>query len=96
MKNLPLNKLWAFPRGSVVKKSAFSAGDVGWITGSERFPGGEHDNPLQCSCLDNLMDRGAWWDPVHRVPELDTTEATGPVNRSKKGPLWTASKHSIG
>ena len=32
-----------------------------------RLPGGEHSNPLQYSCLENLMDRGAWWVVVHRV-----------------------------
>ena len=31
------------------------------IPGSGRSPGGEHGNPLQCSCLENPMDRGAWW-----------------------------------
>ena len=39
-----------------------------------RSPGGGHGNPLQYSCLEIPMDRGAWW--VHRVMELDTTEAT--------------------
>ena len=37
------------------------------------IPGGEHGNPLQYSCLDNLMDRGAWRATVHRVTESDTT-----------------------
>ena len=41
--------------------------------GSGRSPGGGHGNPLQYSCLENLMDRGAWLDTVHRVSELDTT-----------------------
>ena len=36
------------------------AGDSGSIPGSGRSPGGGHGNPLQCSCLDNPMDRGAW------------------------------------
>ena len=38
-----------------------SAGDTGLIPGSGRSPGGGHGNPLQCSCLENPMDRGAWW-----------------------------------
>ena len=50
--------------------------DVGWIPGSERAPGGGHGNPLQYSCLEKPMDRGAWWATVHRVMESDTTEAT--------------------
>ena len=61
---------------------------MGWITGSERSPGGVHDNPLQCFCLENPMDREAWWDPVHRVPELETTKTTGHVNKSQKGLCW--------
>ena len=47
------------------------------ISGSGRSPGGEHGNPHQCSCLENPMDRGAWWDTVHGVTkEPDTTEVT--------------------
>ena len=41
-------------------------GDVGSISGSERFPGGGHGNPLQYSCLENPMDRGEWRATVHR------------------------------
>ena len=37
------------------------------IPGSGKFPGGEHDNPLQYSCLENPMERGAWQAPVHGV-----------------------------
>ena len=36
---------------------------------SRVHPGGGHGNPLQCSCLENPMDRGAWWATVHRVPQ---------------------------
>ena len=50
-----------FPHSSVHKESACSAGDgdSSSIPGSGRFPGGRHDNPLQYSCLENPMDRGA-------------------------------------
>ena len=41
-----------------------------------RSPGGGNGNPLQYPFLENPMDRGAWWATVHRVAELDTTEAT--------------------
>ena len=61
------------------KKLPASAGDVrdtGSIQGLGRSPGGGHDNPLQYSCLENLMDRGAQQATVHRVAELDMTEAT--------------------
>ena len=54
----------------VVRKLPASAGDIrdlGLIPGSGRFPGGGHGNPLQYSCLENPMDRGAWPVTVHRV-----------------------------
>jgi len=41
--------------------------DVGLIPGSGKSPGGGHRNPLQSSCLENSMDRGAWWTTVCRV-----------------------------
>uniref|UniRef100_A0AC11EA65 Uncharacterized protein n=1 Tax=Ovis aries TaxID=9940 RepID=A0AC11EA65_SHEEP len=41
--------------------------DMGLILGLERSPRGGHGNPLQYSCLENPMDRGAWWATVHRV-----------------------------
>ena len=41
--------------------------DAGLLPGSGRSPGEGHDNPLQYSCLENPMDRGAWWATVHRV-----------------------------
>ena len=41
--------------------------DVGSITGSGRSPGGENNNPLQYSCLENPKDKGSWWDMVYRV-----------------------------
>ena len=44
-------------------------GDAGSIPGSGRSPAGGNGNPLQCSCLDNPMDRGAWRATVHRVPK---------------------------
>ena len=52
------------------------AGNTGLIPGSGRSPGGGHGNSLQYCCLENPMDRGAWWATVHRVAESDTTEAT--------------------
>ena len=50
--------------------------DVGLIPGPGRSPGGGHGNPLQYSCLENLMNRGDWRATVHRDAEPDTTEAT--------------------
>ena len=62
----------------VVKSLPANAQDVrtaGSIPESGRSPGGGHGNPLQYSCLENPVDRGAWRATVHRVAEWDTTEA---------------------
>ena len=59
-----------FPDGSVVKKlpaNAGDAGDVGSIPGSGRSPRGGHSKPLQYFCLENPMDRGAWWAAARGV-----------------------------
>ena len=59
-----------FPDGASGKEPAWQCRRVlGLTLGSGRFPGGEHDNPLQYSCLENPMDRGAWWATVHKVAE---------------------------
>ena len=63
-----------FPGGSVGKETVCNAGDPDLIPGTGRFPGGEHGNPLQYSCLGH--PRGAWWTTVHGVSEeLGTTES---------------------
>ena len=54
----------------MVKNLLANAGDVrdaALIPGSGRSPGGGHGNPLQYFCLENLMNRGAWWATVHSV-----------------------------
>ena len=56
-----------FPGGSVVKNLPANAGDEGSIPGSGGSPGEGNGNPLQYSCLENPMERGAWWATVHRV-----------------------------
>ena len=61
VKNLPANA------GNIT-----GAGSIPWLG---RSPGEEPGNPLQESCLENGMDRGAWWAIVHRVAETDTAEA---------------------
>jgi len=61
-----------FPGGASGKHLPASEEDVrdsGSISGSGRFPGGGHGNPLQYSCLENPMDRGAWRAAVHGVTE---------------------------
>ena len=63
----------------MVKNPPANAGHIrkaDLIPGSGRSPGGGHGNPLQYSCLGNLMDRGTWWTAVHGVTKLDTTEVT--------------------
>ena len=49
-----------------------SVGDLGLISGSERSPGGGHGNPLQYFCLENSMDREAWWATVQRAAKSQT------------------------
>ena len=69
-------------RARVVRNPPTNAGDVrgtGSIPGSRRSPEAEHGNPLQYSCLENPMGRGAWWAAVHGDTELDTTEVTEPT-----------------
>ena len=65
------NKSWetigCFPGGSDGKASACNAEDAGLIPGSGRSPGEGTGNPLQYYCLENSMDRGAWWATVHGV-----------------------------
>ena len=63
----------------MVKYMPASSGDLrvaGSIPGSGRSPGEGHGNPLQYSCLENPMNRGAWWAIDHRIAELDITEMT--------------------
>jgi len=68
-----------FPSGSDGKKSASNAGNLGLIPGSGRSPGEGHGNPLQYSCLENPMDRGAWQAAVHGVTR---------VEHDKPPPVW--------
>ena len=58
--------LWTFPGGSDDKESACNVVDLGSTSGSGRSPGEENGYPLQLSCLENPMDRGAWQATVHR------------------------------
>ena len=64
-----------FPNTSVGKESACNAVDTGdgsSIPGSGRCPAEGNGNPLQYSCLENPMDRGAWWATVHGVTKSQT------------------------
>ena len=63
-----------FPGGSLVKTLPTNAGDADSTSGSERCLGRGKNNPLHCSCLENSMDRGAWWATVHGVAGSWTTQ----------------------
>ena len=67
--------MWVSQEALVVKNLSANTGDikdVGSIPGSGRSPGGEHGKPLQYSCPENPMDRGAWQAIVHRVTKNQT------------------------
>ena len=72
---LCIQQAWAAPVALVVKNPPAGAGDVrdsGSIPGWGRHPGEGNGNPLQCSCLENAMDREAWWAAVHGVAHSPT------------------------
>ena len=65
-----LTEILGFSGGSVVKNPPANAGDIrdpGSIPGLGRSSGEGHGNPLQYSCLENPLDRGAWWATIHGV-----------------------------
>ena len=72
-----------FRGGWVVKNPSANGGDVGLIPGSGRSPGEGNGNPLQHSCLGNLMDRGAWWVTVHGVASVRHDLGTKQQQQSK-------------
>ena len=69
----PNGKMSSFPGGWLSgQKSACHTGDMCGRCGWGRFPGERNDNPLQYSCLGNLMDRGDWWATVHGIANSQT------------------------
>ena len=70
------NLLCSFPGGSDGKVSVYDVGDLGSITGLGRSLEEGNGNPLQYYCLENHMDRGAWWATVHGVAKSQTDWAT--------------------
>ena len=74
----PLSSIMGFLGDSVVKNLPANAGDEGDaspIPVSRRFPGGWNGSPLQYSCLEKPMDRGAWWTIVHRITKSQTWQS---------------------
>ena len=69
---LNISVYMGFSGDSAVKNLPANAGDVGSIPGSGKSPGEEHGNPRQCSCLENIMDKGAWRATVHGVRGTQT------------------------
>ena len=84
--------LTGFPGSSADKESAYSAGNLGLIPGSGRFPGEGNGNPLQYSCLENPMDRGAWQATVHEVGRFGHNIVTKPAQYS---PSYNEFNHSL-
>ena len=64
--------MYDFPGGSDGKASAYNVGDPGSIPAPGRSPGEGNGNPLQYTCLENLMDEGTWQTKVHGVTESRT------------------------
>ena len=64
--------IMGFPGGSDGKESTRNVGDPGSIPGSGRSPGEGNGYPLQYSCLENSMDRGAWWATIYGITKSQT------------------------
>ena len=81
---LPTPVFFGFPCGSAGKESTCNTGDLGSIPGLGRSPGEGKGYPLQYSCLENSMDRGAWWATVQGIAKNQTrlkqlSRQAGPV-----------------
>ena len=81
--------IWGFPGGA---KPPANTGDTGSIPGSGRSPGDGNGNPLRYTCLENPMERGAWWATVHGVTETDTME---PAHACAHTCLWKTRKKLV-
>ena len=78
---LKLDSVMDFPGSSAGKESACNEGDPGTLPGSERSPGEGIGYPLQYSCLENSMDRGAWQATVHGVTKSWTQLSSSAQHR---------------
>ena len=75
----------------MVEHPPAKAGDVSSIPGLGRSPGGENGNPLQYSCLENSMDREAWWAIVHRVTKSQKRLSDLTLTNVPLSPRWEES-----
>ena len=73
-----LQQHYGFPHSSISKEPVCSAGDLGLILGLARSPGEGNGNPLQYSCLESPMDRGAWQATVHGAAGVGLDSVTKP------------------
>ena len=80
-----MNIVLGFPGGSVVKNLLANTGDSALIPGWGRSPGGGHGNPLQHPCLENAMDRGAWWGYRPHGRRVGHNSATKQQQKEIKG-----------
>ena len=83
-----------FPGGSEVNASAWNAGDLGAIPGSGRCPGEGNGNPLQCSCLENPRDGGAWWAAICGVAQSQT-QLKWFSSSSSSNSLWSSERKRL-
>jgi len=78
-------KSTSFPHSSVGKESACNARDPGLIPGLGRSPGEGNGNPLQYSCMESPMDRGAWQATVHSITSVGHYLVTKEREREREG-----------
>ena len=86
---------YSFPGGSVVKNLPVNARDAGVVPQLGRSPGGGNGNPLQYSCLENPLDRGAWRAGVHEVTKSDVTEHTRTQKEAQRVSVSCTSLHRL-
>ena len=84
------------PGGSDSKASAYNAGDPGSIPGSGTSPGEGNGNPLQCSCLENPRDGGAWWAAIYGVAQSRTRLKWLSSSSKKPGGLQAIGSQRVG
>ena len=88
--------VYCFLSGSMVKNLPANAGDACSIPGSERSPGEGNGNPLQYSCLENPLNRGAWWATVHGVARVRHDLVTEQQNNNDVLQIETQQNLSLG